>query len=402
MEKPVAAIEISTKQIKLVVGYVLEDQVFVLYTLCKPISGLVNNGKIIDPETLAKEIANIVDIYDGQAKLKIKIEEVLLVLPPCGLAIFQSQNMTNVVSDEIKVSSIDISNLYAIIKNGKLPVENVLIDIVPFTFLLDNNRIFSQPPIGETSRTVKVNARVHTLPPTVSDGYFATMRFAGLRMIHSMIAPFASSTLLDSYQETPSDYFLVDVGSNLTSVSLIGKKQLFSSRTFSFGGDNITKRIATEFAISENDAEHLKILYGIENREFNFKAPISTSESEDGTIIKHYPDELNVIIKSELDEFIRTLKSTIEELLEGYDSKYKKLPLIFIGGGSLLNGFVKYVEPKIDNDVVYSAIPKTLGARNPGLFNCLGAILVHDRYPVTVDDNQPKIGVVSRKVNNEE
>lgn len=402
MDKPVAAIEISTKQIKLVVGYVLEDQVFVLYTLCKPINGLVSNGKIVDPESLAKEIANIVDIYDGQAKLKIKIEEVLLVLPPCGLAIFQSQNMTNVVSDEIKVSSIDISNLYAIIKNGKLPVENVLIDIVPFTFLLDNNRIFSQPPIGETSRTVKVNARVHTLPPTVSDGYFSTMRFAGLRMIHSMIAPFASSTLLDSYQETPSDYFLVDVGSNLTSVSLIGKKQLFSSRTFSFGGDNITKRIATEFAISENDAEHLKILYGIENREFNFKAPISTSESEDGTTIKHYPDELNVIIKSELDEFIRTLKSTIDELLEGYDSKYKKLPLIFIGGCSLLNGFVKYVEPKIDNDVVYCAIPKTLGARNPSLFNCLGAILVHDRYPVTVDDNQPKIGVVSRKVNNEE
>ena len=402
MDKTVAAIEVSSKQIKLVVGYVLEEQVFVLYTLCKPISGLVANGKIIDPELLGKEIGKMVDIYDGQAKLKIKIEEVLLILPPCGLEIFQSQNMTNVVSDEIKVTNIDISNLYAIIKNGKLPVDNVLIDIVPFTFMLDNNRIFSQPPLGESSRTVKVNARVHTLPPSVSDGYFSTMRFAGLRVIHSMVAPFAASTLIDTFDETPSDYFLVDIGSNLTSVSLVGRKQLFAGRTFSFGGDYITRRIATEFAISDDDAEHLKILYGIENRELNFKAPICTSESEDGTIIKHYTDELNLLIKSELDEFIRTLKSTIDELLNGYDSKYKKMPLIFIGGGSLLNGFIKYVSPKIDNDVVYNALPKTLGARNPSLFNCLGAILVHSRYPVTVDDNQPKIGVVTRKLNDEE
>lgn len=401
MDKTVAAIEISSNQIKLVVGYVLDGQVFVLYTLSKPTNGLVSNGKVIDPESLSKEIAKIVDIYDGQAKLKIKIEEILLILPPCGLAIFQSQNMTNVVSDEIKVTNIDIANLYAIIKNGKLPVENVLIDIVPFTFMLDNNRIYSQPPLGETSRTVKVNARVHTLPPSVSDGYFAATHLANLKVIHSIIAPFAASELLDSYQETPSDYFIVDIGSQLTSVSLIGRKQLFASRTFSFGGDNITRRIATEFGISENDAEHLKILYGIENREFNFKAPISTCESEDGTVIKHYPDQLNAIIKSELDDFIRTLKSTIDELLEGYDSKYKKLPLIFIGGGSLLNGLVKYVGPKIDNDVVYASIPKSLGARNPSLFNCLGAILVHNRYPVTVDNNQPKIGVVSRKEDKE-
>ena len=136
MDKTVAAIELTSNQIKLVVGYELDGQIYVLYTLSKPIKDLIQNGKVVDQIALAKEISNIVDIYDGQAKLKIKIQEILLILPSSGLEIYQSNDTTTVLSEEHKVSHTDIVNLYTIIRNGKLPGNNILIDIVPNSFIL--------------------------------------------------------------------------------------------------------------------------------------------------------------------------------------------------------------------------------------------------------------------------
>ena len=51
---------------------------FVLYTLCKPISGLVANGKIIDPELLGKEISVLIpQIFVKQHKeiISKKVQE---------------------------------------------------------------------------------------------------------------------------------------------------------------------------------------------------------------------------------------------------------------------------------------------------------------------------------------
>ena len=36
MDKPIAAIELGSKKLKLVVGYEIDGQIYVLYTLTKP------------------------------------------------------------------------------------------------------------------------------------------------------------------------------------------------------------------------------------------------------------------------------------------------------------------------------------------------------------------------------
>ena len=40
--------------------------------------------------------------------------------------------------------------------------------------------------------------------------------------------------------------------------------------------------------------------------------------------------------------------------------------------------------------------PKTLGARNPTFFNCLGMILTHAKYLNLNDEAHPKVGQVTR------
>lgn len=397
MKKTVAAIEFGSKKLKLVVGYELDGKVYVLYALTKPYGHIVEAGTITDQQKLAQSISEVRQISDSSAKLKISISEALLSLPPYGLEIFQTKQVTTVISDEGKIGNLDIRNIYSLIKNGALPLDNQLIDVAPERYVLDQGRTFTRPPLNESSSTLTVYAKVHTLPKRIGGEYKAAMTAGGLSIKRSVVAPFAACELIGTYEDLPSDYLLVDIGSNMTTVSLVGEKELYASRFFEWGGDRITERIIESFNINEADAEKYKITYGIDKREMNFKAPICTTYDGEGNPIKHYVDELNTITKSELEIFVRQLTSAIDDLLKDYDKSAKQLPMLLIGGGSRLNGLVEYLEPKVQSEKVIIVAPRSLGARNPTFTNCLGMIVANSKYPNVYDETHPRVGQLNRE-----
>ena len=372
-------------------------KVYVLYALTKSYGHIVEAGSITDQAKLAQSINEVRQFSDPSAKLKVSISEALLSLPPFGLEIFDTKQVTTVISDEYKIGSIDIKNIYSLIKNGALPLENQLIDVAPQRYILDQGRSFLRPPLNETSNTLTVFAKVHTLPKRIGGEYKAAMTAGGLNIKRSVVAPFAACELLSTYEDVPSDYLLVDIGSNITTISLVGEKELYGSRFFEWGGDRITERIIESFNINEIDAEKYKIMYGIDKREMNFKAPICVTDDGEGNEIKHYADELNSIIKGELDIFLKQLNSAIDDLLKPYDSRSKQLPMILVGGGSQLNGLVEYIEPKVQSDTVKAIAPRSLGARNPTFTNCLGMIIANSKYPNVYDETHPRVGQLTRE-----
>ena len=56
MDKPIAAIELGSKKLKLVVGYEIDGQVYVLYTLTKPYGNCIEGGNFIDANKVAETI----------------------------------------------------------------------------------------------------------------------------------------------------------------------------------------------------------------------------------------------------------------------------------------------------------------------------------------------------------
>ena len=156
MEKTVAAVEFGSKKLKLVVGYELDGKVYVLYALTKPYGHIVEAGRIVDKAKIAQCLNEVKQIADPSAKLKISISEALLALPPFGLEIFQTKQVTTVISDEGKIGSLDIRNIYSLIKNGALPLNNQLIDVAPERYVLDQGRTFLHLDLLDSSRTVNV------------------------------------------------------------------------------------------------------------------------------------------------------------------------------------------------------------------------------------------------------
>ena len=397
MDKPIAAIELGSKKLKLVVGYEIDGQVYVLYTLTKPYGHAIEGGNFIDANQVIETISSIREFTDPSAKLRLNITDVLLCLPPYGLGIYQTRQVTTVVTEDSKISQLDIKNIYALIRNGAYPLEDkALVDVVPESFTLDHGRIFARPPMGESSSTLTVSAKVQTLPKILVDNFQTVLNNGGMVSRRNVVSSLAATELVSSYEGMPKSYILVDIGSNVTTVSFIGNGALYGTTFFNWGGDNITERIIEKFNINEADAEKYKIMYGIDYREMNFKAPICTVEDGLGQEVHHYNDELNEIIKSELDIFVRELNDAVDSIVAQHDKSYRSFPMILIGGGAELNGLVQYITPKVPSETVNVIRPQTLGARNATFFNCLGAILTHSKYPNLNDESHPRVGVLSR------
>lgn len=399
MEKPVAVIELGSKSVKLVIGYVLDNQVYVLYTLTKNIGAVIDQGTITDPATLLSALKDISVIQDSDAKLRIKISDAIVVLPPYGLEVLQTTQTTSVISEGGKIGSTELKNVYAITRMLVTPTtSNTLIDIIPVRYDLSEGRRYTYPPLGHASNTLTIKVRLHTLPKRIVNDYRNIINDSGISIRRFVTAPQGAIDLLASYgNDVPSDYVLVDIGSKITTVSLVGAKELYSSRFFKWGGDNITDKIVEKFNVSEEEAEKYKILYGLDKREYSFDAPICTSDDGYGNTVQHTVKELNAIIKDELDNLARELNIAIDHLLdEGNDGAYKKLPMILIGGGSLLTGLTSYIEPKVPSETVRIVTPKSMGARNPSYFNTLGMVLSNFKYPNVSDEGTPKVNNLTR------
>ena len=397
MEKPIAAIELGSKKLKLVVGYEIDGKVYVLYTLVKPYGHAIEGGNFVDANRVSQTIASVREFTDPAAKLKLNISDVILCIPPYGLGVYQTRQVTTVVTEDSKISNLDIKNIYALIRNSAYPLnDKALVDVVPESFALDQGRTFSRPPMGESSSTLTVTAKVQTLPKELVDNYQTVLSNGGMVARRNVIASLAATELIASYEGMPNSYILVDIGSNTTTVSFVGNNALYGSTFFNWGGDNITEKIIESFNINEADAEKYKIMYGIDNREMNFKAPICTTDDGTGVEVHHTNNELNAIIKGELDIFVNYLNNAVNEVVSAHDKSYRSFPMLLSGGGAELNGLVSYITPKVLSETVEVVTPKTLGARNPTFFNCLGMLLTHAKYLNLNDEAHPKVGQVTR------
>ena len=404
MEKPVAAIELCSKTIKIVIGYVLDGKVHVIYTLTKEAGNIYQRGNIVDEVALKNALESISIIDDSSAKLRISIADALLAIPPYGVEVYQTKPVVTIISDDGKVSEFDIRNAYASVRKLSFPANTQLVDIIPSQFVLDQGRSYPNPPIGQASSTLQIYSKVLTLPTYIYHNYTKPLEASGIRIRRTIVASSAAVELISSLgDEYPSDYFLVDIGSDMTTVSLVGHKQFFCARFFSWGGDNITRRISEEFSVDLAEAEKIKMLYGYDTRKLSFDPIVDTNENN-GDKKKYRVSDLNKLIASELDTFILELNNALNSLLEGNPDaeKYKTLPMMLIGGGSTLYGLHDYMVGKVQSSNIIIATPKTLGARNSSYFNCLGMILVNHKYPNAYDDNQKKVTDLNREPRSED
>lgn len=397
MEKEIAALEIRSRSIVLVLGNVQNNKVNITSKVVRPLSVALKDGEVLDSSSLTNDIKNIMVIEDHDHNVKINVNEVALVLPPYGLEVYSSQKQTTVISSASKIEKIDISNDLTMLKKEKIPNQNnSIIDIIPNYFLIDGNKKFTEPPLGETSSQILVDANIYSLNTNLVQDLMDAVVHAGLKIRRNVIAPIAASQLFANYKYSIETYVLVDSGRRTTSLSFVGNNVVYSSKYFSFGLDNLIDRVAQNFNLLKADAEELVNLYGYDDRKSTLNPAICKSII-DGKEVSFYQDDLNAIVVKYFQDFLTRFNDTLMDITKEYSEILKSLNLVFIGENFKIKGFKNYLNKFITTYTCNFPILPNVELQDSSLVNCAGAILLSSVYKGSLEDDiKGKIAEIKR------
>jgi cell division protein FtsA len=396
--KNTAVLEITDDAAKFAIGYAIGGQPILVYKTERPVRGLVKNGVVTDVKGVSDVIKDFLHIEDEAARLKINALNLSIIIPPLGLQIYQNTKITNVVSSQALVDQIDVTNLNSLLMKDPIPNGNVIVDIIPDAFDLDNGKSYKNPPLGEKSNSIAIHAKIHTLPGSLVRDCRAAVEGAGFRIKDVSVAPYCASQLIASDRSMPENYLLLDMGARLTTLSMIGATAPYSSLFFYKGGDDLTEAIASAMGLSFQAASDLKKGYGHEDRVTKYEAPIAISATETGKT-KYYQKSLNAVVENYFEDFNAHLTNAIAKLVARQPASQiiQTMPIVAIGGASQLKGLSKLLAPSLGARQFIAYVPSTLGARDPRFANILGLIVAESRYRGTLEENYHGVSALSRE-----
>lgn len=389
------ALELSSSAIKIVVGYKLDDQVIVLYANkhLLPLNAIVGE-EIKDSDLVVSTITEA--IKEAQKNLKSDIKDVILVLPPIGFEVFENTQSTNVVSSSGVIAEVDIRNVMSMLRKDRYDHNNKIVDIIPQNYYLDQNRIFANSPLGETSTTLQMNALIHTISPRVIFDFTQAVKKVGLNITKYVMAPYGVGDLLAKRKDLPNQYLLVDYGEEYTTVATINNGMPYGAIFSPNGAERLTSCIANGLNVSLEDAKYLKETYGLDQRVSTFHPIIATSTNELGQKIEYTIEDLNNIVEGYLLDYTCDLRRMFKTILREENNEIR-FPLVFVGGGTRLNGFKEYMTIQKLNDDLYFPELKNLGARDITYINCLGALKVGATIVFDEEKDTTKVSPLTRE-----
>ena len=395
MEKLIACFEISSSAIKVLIGYELGGSPVVLYRAKKEVPGLIRDGQISDPNGLLRALSEFHTIQDENAHLHIEISEICFLFPPIGLMVYESDKTTSVVAPTNEVGRIDVTNVTSLVRKENVPGGNVVVDIIPDEFILDDGTRYTDPPLGRKSSSLTIRAKIHTLSEAVANTYNRLVVQAGYHAKKASVSTYCIAELFKTYKDLPQTYLLVDMGARLTSVALIGNGSAYAAASF-YNGDDLTEQIAQAFECTFAEAEKLKTEYGYrpELRSYEPPLPFQTTVEKQG---QYQQKHLNEIIGNYYESYLPMLSNAVSSLFARYGANAtENLPLILTGGASSLIGIEGFIAKAFPNRSVFYVTPRSIGARDRGYAALLGMLITGERYVGSLEDARRGMGGVSR------
>ena len=397
MERRLAVIEISNREVRLIIGNVVNDKPIILYQTSRPVTGLLSRGEIVDFQTLTQIISSLANIADANIRLRFHVSDATIILPASGLSVFSADKTTNVVSSTSIIEKIDIQNVISLVTKEPIPGGNEIVDIIPDYFITEGGK-YQDPPVGEKSNFLRLRSKVYTLPERIVQQYKQAVEQAGIRAKRLFVAPYGIIELAKQSNEFPKDYFLVDMGAEVSTISLVGNQSLFGSTSFTLGGDDLVNFVAQEMQIGNDEARELVELYGINERTLSFK-PIIASSIINGVQVNYGPDDLNRIIADFFTTYyFKQFDVVMNQIINDYArDNISSLPIVFTGGFSSLHGFDKIAKEKFTgNQSIHYLQPEAIGARSPSLSALVGALLASSKYKGSLTDQRARVAQVER------
>ena len=374
-----ACIDIGSHEIKLLVCHLREERLFVLSR--KTIKSMgIERGQIINFDKLVGQIKKVKEL--AELDLKQSLKNLILTISPIDALV---EPVMGRIYLDVKqpVDSQNIRQLFhQVMEQPHEEEAYVPIGLIPRLFRIDENQIV-QNPRGLSGMSLGIEAQRVLLPATVISNLVHTVESSGFKVEEIVVGSISETFLALMTPEMFAKTCHINVGHDLTTLTIINDGKILHARTLFIGGHDITRAIAEKFKISEELAGELKINYG--------KILIREADLVDNQVI-HIDDAqeavkfitrgmLNEVVTEETIKLFRAIKDHIVEDLRLKEEEYH---YSLAGGMAELPNIIYALQNQFatQNQLPMPASiyrPTMLGVRDSKFTSLVGvAIFIHE------------------------
>ncbi|MCA1654623.1 MAG: cell division protein FtsA [Sphingomicrobium sp.] len=243
-----------------------------------------------------------------------------------------------------QVEQSDINQLLLAGRNAINRTGQVVLHAHPALFTIDRNQGVKQP-IGLFADKLGVDIHVVAADSAPLKNIDFVIRSAHLGVNAIVASPIAAAIACLTEEERDIGVALVELGAEVTNVSLHAGGMLVGLRSIELGARDITDDIACAFGIQRRDAERLKTFYGSamtsprDNHEMIDANPIGAEDGAEPTRLTRA--QLMTVIRARIE----TLTSEIEAALKllGFTGPVGR-QVVLTGGGAELKNIADYMQ----------------------------------------------------------
>lgn len=383
VEKIFTALDIGSSKITaMIAGRMDNGDITVLGTGQRASKG-VKRGYIADTERTELDVRDAVEQAERIAGTNI--DDVWVSFSAGGLT-----SMLTSVETELgghRIEQEDIDHLLQAGRNSIDPQGKMVLHAQPALYTIDGLAGVKKPK-GLHADQLGVDIHVILADASPVRNIDMSVRGAHLNVKSIIASPIAAGTACLSKEERELGVAMVELGAEVTNVSLFAGGMLVGLATLPYGAADITDDIASSFGLRRAQAERIKCFHGSATtspRDNHDVIDLQLDETgpetdEDGRITKA---QLIGVIRQRLDHLIGEIGQTLKAL--GFTGPVGR-QVVLTGGGAELKGIADYAQSalgqtvRIGRPIGLTALPDAHSG--PGFTGLAGLALYAAQEPV--------------------
>ena len=249
----IVSIDIGTSKVCALIGKVNKySQIEIAGRGMATCSGL-KKGVIVDIDSTAASIREAVKEAESDANMKVGSAYVNIH----GMHVNVINNKSWLSINGREISRDDLENILGKVSDIEIPEDRQIIDVIPRQYIIDGYDEITDPE-GMVGTRLEVDADILVGKITSVQNIVKSMERAGIKVDGIVAEAFSTGEISLTQDERDIGVVLLDIGGNVTDVSVFQGKRLVFYDSIPVGGDHVTNDIAIGLRISNMEAEKIK------------------------------------------------------------------------------------------------------------------------------------------------
>lgn len=278
----------------------------------------IRKGVIVDFDLALASVSKAIGELEND--LGIRINKVIVNVP----SYFSDFNVVRgKVSIEKVVTGADIVKVLQNGVKGNIEPGKEMLTVIPIDFAVDDETLLLDPK-GKKGKNLFVRAVLITMPKKNIYSVINLFDKMGIEVEDISIDEIGDLYAFKNEKINNSIGIVVNIGHNITTVSLFNKGIIVKNSILQMGGSNVTNDLSYIFKLDLKEAEMVKEKFAVAKAEY-----ASVNDVISINNIKLNQKEVSEVVESRLEEILNFVKKEIYSLTD------KQFSYIIITGGTV-------------------------------------------------------------------